>query len=292
MIVGGGGLFFDHPNSNRFLLELVFKIKFAYYLGIPIVFFGVSVGPLHFEESRKLLKGLFSLASLVVVRDEGSRNTLCEIGVEPQRIHVTRDLVFALKGDGRKEQVFEKEGILLTKDVLAVVLHGESGILNEAQLELIGRALKKFQTANDCQILFVPMQINEAIDDTAVHEYLLGSGRHIIRKSYPAQTMIDVFSRARLTLAIRLHGTIFSICAGTSVVGISYAKKVTDLFQDLHALDLQIPLSNLSEDTLLALLNAGWNNLSSSVPNHHCMEEAARSFKLLARFLREEKLLG
>ena len=53
LLVGGGGLFFDHPDSNRFLRELLFKMRVAVALGKRVLVTGVSLGPLHHADSRR-----------------------------------------------------------------------------------------------------------------------------------------------------------------------------------------------------------------------------------------------
>lgn len=285
LLVGGGGLFFDTPVSNIFLLELLGKISFVQRLGVPVVLFGVGIGPLSMSSSIKIFEKILRRVQLIVLRDNGSLDTLKRVSASPSATFVTRDLAFCTKSDGRADELLLKENVNLdSRPILAVFLHGEEGVLSDSSLKIIRDALQKFQAAYHCTIWFLPMQIDDRIDDRVPVTKIVCADWIAFQGSYPCSTVVDLLSKVTLTLSVRLHGSILSCCAGTPTVGISYAQKVVDFYSSIGAVDRQISLQGLNEDKLFGLLSEFWLQSKSSLPVEKYAADAMSSFDLLDRF--------
>jgi len=282
LLVGGGGLLFDHPGNNQYLLELLTKIKFAQKFKIPTAFFGIGAGPIYCEGSKTLLKQILPTMELIVVRDQNSAKLLENIAGHLPNLFVTRDLVFCLEKDGQGSKVLISEAIPDTEiPKLAIVLHGEAGVLGNEHLRVVKSSIQEFRKLQKCEVWFLPMQIDNEINDLKPALEIAESGDRIFQGGYPPSTMIDILSRAKLTLAVRLHGSILSICAGVPFIGISYAKKVKDLYESIAASHLQIGLEEISQEQLTGLLVREWKNPSLPARINDLRLEAKKSFELL-----------
>ena len=139
-IVGGGGLFYDHPDSNYYLLEFLKRINLAIKHKKKVILFGVGFGPLHLELSKKKLKEMLNRVDLITVRDRESRLLLDELGIDRPAVHTTADFVYFLKaaGEARIEEILKNEKINRNpRPVIGLCLSPDS-VLERREFESFG----------------------------------------------------------------------------------------------------------------------------------------------------------
>jgi polysaccharide pyruvyl transferase WcaK-like protein len=111
VIIGGGGIFYDAPDENRWVVGYTKLIKTAKLFGKKVAIVGVSVGPIHNEESGKAIAQAFVITDFISVRDNSSKKLLIEYRVPAEKIQIVPDLVFTLDScnDSRVKEIFELE---------------------------------------------------------------------------------------------------------------------------------------------------------------------------------------
>lgn len=97
VIIGGGGLFFDTPETNKWIFGYINLINNAKAKDKKVVLMGISVGPLHHKSSETAIADAFMKCDLISVRDDSSKSLLIKCGVSSEKIHVIPDLVFTLE---------------------------------------------------------------------------------------------------------------------------------------------------------------------------------------------------
>jgi polysaccharide pyruvyl transferase WcaK-like protein len=96
-VFGGGGLLFDSPEGNSWLLRDLRRLKSLKSRGVGVAVFAVGVGPLHRDDSRQGIRDVLCDVDLITVRDPESAELLVDCGLSAERIHIGADLVWALE---------------------------------------------------------------------------------------------------------------------------------------------------------------------------------------------------
>jgi len=145
--------------------------------------------------------------------------------------------------DARFARALEREGIPRAgrRPRLALALRDLSfmGFGRELVLETLRRL------APECELLFVPQCTDHDCDDRleaeALARELPGAVVHQVRARHAPDVLMRFYETAAATLAVRLHGAVFSAMAGTPVVGLAYLPKVRGFLERAGELqDIQV----------------------------------------------------
>lgn len=251
VVIGGGGLFFDTPETNKWLKEYISLIGLAKRLGKKVAIVGVSVGPLHHRDSEESLKWAFEQAHLITVRDEQSLETLVSCGVDSSRIHVIPDLVFALPPCERERAVqilasetgFDPENIV----VLAPCAYN---LAVDGWLDSYRSLVNELVLGLKLSVVFVPMQCIGGKDDRYSVERIVEGVDQAARDRvgciegvYSPQEIEGIFSLATFVFSERLHGTIMAANTGRPFISLTYMPKVTGVLTMLGKTDAGVSMS-------------------------------------------------
>ena len=241
IIIGGGGLFFDSKETNKWIFGYIDLIHRAKRFGKKVALVGISVGPLHHKGSEDAIAQAFSLVDLISVRDNTSKNTLIKCGVSPDKIHVIPDLVFTLNSasDERVIEILSTESFLYGNNQKNIALTpccyntAQSGWMQQ-YIAFCERAIAEL----DCNLWLIPMQRNDSHDDLAAIETIYSklsenakSRAFILRGRYNAKEIQGIISKSNFVLAERLHGSIMAINTNTPVMSIAYMPKVNGVLE-------------------------------------------------------------
>lgn len=295
VIIGGGGLFFDSPETNKWIYGYLNLIHRAKRFGKKVALVGISVGPLHHKESEVAIATAFNRVDLISVRDHSSRELLIKCGVDAARINVIPDLVFTLAPASeervndilRDEQFIEdgKKNIVLTPccyNTKREGWHTQYAAFCTAAVETL-----------DANIWFVPMQRNKSHDDlSAINEIINLLPDHIrlntfsLKGLYSAREVQGIIGRSDFALAERLHGSIMAINTNTPTLSIAYMPKVAGVLELAKLEDMLICNEDfLSGSFLDKALNFyspnSQKNLTSKAIQNHARLDAAQNFRFL-----------
>ena len=292
-LFGGGGLFYDHPNSHKYLDNLFNRIQQCKRSGRKVVVAGVSIGPLHHSASRSRLGDVLNRVDALIVRDQTSAELARECGVDSNRVQVTADLVFLLEA-ASKEQALEalaSEGIRKSeRPMIGLCLYGqatEAHNLNPTLFAFCRWLIAKY----DCSILLVPMQTSTEFDDRPfARRFAKQFGKdervHALQGPYSPSVTMAVMDQCEVIVAMRLHGAILAINNGTPLLGLNYMPKVERLFAEIGKPEWQIPIAELNEEWLRQEFESLWANkrqrrqeLNAALRSRK--ESAVKTFELL-----------
>jgi polysaccharide pyruvyl transferase CsaB len=304
LVVGGGGLFFDHSSTNLYFKRLLAKIAWAKRLGKRVAVFGVGVGPIHHEESRRLLRKVLSKVDLITVRDAESHRLLDEIGVAGPPIHTTADFVYLLEGspDARVCEIVNAEKLPLgDRPRVAVCIYGD-----QIKIDSIRNSLLRFcefaVSELGADIWFVPMQTGGGFDDRVgarqlVEQLATRDNIHLVEGEYSPWESQGLLGRVDAVLGMRLHGVILALNNATPVFGISYMPKVERAFDELGHPEWQLTPDNLSPDGLIDGFRKLWSNRESIKEQlrtraSEIRRNASSNFSILSEKLAEWQIDG
>jgi polysaccharide pyruvyl transferase CsaB len=268
LVIGGGGLLFDHPHANQHLLDLLLFTRWAKRLGKKVVYVGIGAGPLHSPRSIERLREILPMVDLICARDPDSAALLAEIGVNHPNLHVTGDFVFLMEPVSQAEarRLLEAEGLAKQRpNAIGICLNGE--LIENEKINSSVRALVAELLRNDDQeVWFIPMQTGGGYDDRAVADKIMrdlpatDAVKHIRQRHTPWQTMGIMREALDAVVSVRLHGAILAVGNGTPVFGISYLPKVFRLFKELGHTDWQCQLADLTPERLSSGFAEVWNH--------------------------------
>ena len=267
LIVGGGGLFFDHPDYNIYLMRLLRKMNWAKRLGMRVAVIGVGVGPLYHEQSRDYLRKTLSRVDLITVREPESRQLLDELDVSGPPIHVTADLAFLLESATPEaaRETLERNGFPLDdKPRIAVCLcgrHADRPDYRRSVIRFCRTAIERI----DARIWFLPFQTGAGYDDRPgmriIADELDQPERiHFFDGADDPAMMLAVVKEADLVLGERFHAAIFALVGNVPLIGISYFPKVERLFQEIGHPEWCINLEEISSESLVAIFDLVWDH--------------------------------
>ncbi|WP_062059822.1 polysaccharide pyruvyl transferase family protein [Cellvibrio sp. OA-2007] len=260
IVIGGGGLFFDNPETNRWFFGYIRLIHRAKRFGKKVALVGISVGPLHHKSSEEAIKQTFALVDLISVRDNTSRDTLIRCGVAPDKIHVIPDLVFTLNSasDERIAEILAHESFPTQGSRNIALTPCCYNIKQSGWIEQYVAFCERATTELDCNLWLIPMQRNNNHDDLSAIESIYSklspdtkSRTHKLFGRYSAKEIQGIISKADFVLAERLHGSIMAINTNTPVMSIAYMPKVNGVLELAKLTDRLIPMNNFIDGNFL-----------------------------------------
>jgi len=225
--------------------------------GKPLFLYGISAGPLSTRRGRELSAWIARRAAAVTVRDPASRALLAEL-VPGLDVALLPDPVLGLAPAGEAEfaralatEAIPRRG---ARPRLALALRDLAflGFERGLVLETLRRLAPRWE------FLFVPQSTYGECDDRLEAEAVaraLGSEHvHLVRGRHAPDVLMRFYETATATLAVRLHGAVFSAMAGTPVVGLAYLPKVRGFLERVGAGAACFELGRATPEALAAAI--------------------------------------
>lgn len=230
-ILGGGGLF----GSLTFKANLIWAAQAykAYKYKKPVIIYGQNVSPLKGIIRKMIVKKVFRSASLIVVRDEKSKEILESLGLK-NRIYTVPDMAFRKK----IEKITDPNR---SKTVIVSLRYMEN--LSEKFKNNITKFLKKL--SKNYKLKFIDFQHKA---DAKLHKEIIkrlkGAKIEHITDIKNTKELIGHFSKAKMVIGMRLHSIITAIKTGTPFIAINYAPKVKALLEYLGLKDHMLEMNS------------------------------------------------
>jgi polysaccharide pyruvyl transferase CsaB len=255
VILGGGGIFHDYwgLDPDSYLRRGYWDISFfgslpllARLLDIPCMIYAVGVGPLNSDLAREHTRLAFERCQVATLRDPESLAELRQTGLalegaESPRVEILPDPVYSFPLSEEQQagavDFLRQRGIPDSAQLLGISLRywDLEGPL-EAWLECIAAGVRDFlDRTPHAQALLIPFQVTQSTphtNDALVLQRLAGlvdrPGRvHWIETPLSPGLAQGLIKRCRVLLGMRLHSVIMALNAGTPVVALAYAPKVS-----------------------------------------------------------------
>lgn len=259
VVIGGGGLFFDTPETNKWLYEYVSLIKLAKRLGKKVAIVGVSVGPLHHKDSEDGVRSAFEQSDLITVRDLMSQELLVSCGVSKTKIHVVPDLVFALPPcESERAVSILKEETGFGPENLVVVTPCAYNLDVVGWLDSYRALVNELTLALNYSVVLVPMQCVGGKDDLYAAKQIVAGIETaarprvgVISDNHSPMEIQGVISLAKFVFSERLHGTIMAANTGRPFMSLVYMPKVAGVLNMLGKSEFGVSMSAFCDQKYL-----------------------------------------
>jgi polysaccharide pyruvyl transferase CsaB len=281
VVSGGGGIFHDYggfPPDGLFTegnWGLGFHVTagaLAALFGKPHLIYAVGVGPLLTEHGRSYTRAICETASVISVRDEGSRELLVEIGVPAQRVVVTADPAFLFEPATaeRAQEILAAEGVAAagtSRPLIGIAIrHWAHGVEQEEWEAALAEGLRIFLETTPAQLVFLPFQRfpGEQEDDLAVvrrvsellPQSVSTAAVHLLTGIYTPAEKAALLGSCQTVVGMRLHALIFSMTAGVPFVALTYDDKVRQVVRRAGRAEFGIDMAELQPALLAERLQA------------------------------------
>lgn len=240
IVIGGGGLFFDTKETNKWMYGYLDLIEKANFYNKKVALVGISVGPLHHEGSRTAIKNSLSKVNLISVRDTASKNLLIDCGIAADKIKVIPDLVFTLHSapDTQIEKIIHQENFVSNGKPNIALTPCCYNLNQQGWLASYISLCEKIISELDCNIWLIPMQRNNNHDDlfaiNSIVSNLDDNAKErisILERHYTAKEVQGILGKANFIFAERLHGSIMALNTSVPFMSIAYMPKVVGVLE-------------------------------------------------------------
>mgnify|MGYP002622678877 FL=1 len=259
-ILGGGGLFTDEKIHAVFIWSL--QAWIAHRRGIPIFCLGQSVGPLNTRVGRWITQKVFRWADAVTVRDEDSKFLLERLGID--HVQALADPAFALDSISPIQEKREDFVVLSVRPWI----RGDK----DAQYKRLAAFVDWLWSEHHLRTICVPFQISHDNDAEELEKVmsLVSKPEAVKMFDYTAdfRQILELMSRARAVVGMRLHSLIASSLAHTPFIGLSYSEKVNRFCTQMEMEGFVVNWENFSTNDLQNLFQQmikEWDELSERV---------------------------
>jgi polysaccharide pyruvyl transferase CsaB len=255
-ILGGGGILYDE-DAETYLRE----VFLAHELGIPVVVYAISAGPLTREATRRAVRDGLNQSSLVTVRDRQAYRLLEDVGVTREMV-LTADPAFLLEPEELSVESLAAEGVELDRQLVGFSVREPGPAAPDIDPDeyhaLLANAADFIIERYDAEVVFVPMEKADVQHSHGVVAHMRNSERaEILRRRYSPRQILDLMGRFELAVGMRLHFLIFAALRGTSFTALPYASKVSGLLEHLQI--ETPPMAHIGIGQLIARIDRAWD---------------------------------
>jgi polysaccharide pyruvyl transferase CsaB len=258
-VVGGGGILFD-----GLVEEILRDVNWAKELGIPVMVYAVSVGPLKSPEAKQLTVDTLNKVDKITVREGEAKKILHDLGIK-QDIEITADPALLLKPQNFTKDMLKKEGINPDSPLVGFSIREPGPAAPDLNIEqyhaILANAADFMVERFDAQVIFVPMEGGENKDPQHSHAVISKMANaqraSVLKGVYTSGEVLGLMKHMAFAVGMRLHFLIFAGIQKIPFVPLPYATKVSGFLADLEM--PMPPITALNVGKLCAFLDRSWD---------------------------------
>ena len=267
-------ILFDRALYNplfNYLSTLALLLPGAKRAGKKLGFFNVSAGPVNSSAGKKMLAKVAGLMDFITVRDQNSRNLLCELGVPEKSIIVTADAALTMRSASKERvlQILQTLGLAPGQEILGINVSAYLDSWSGSKKKYLGKAefLKSYSAFlnNVAGKLGVPLLfVSTQHHDEPLTRELMQLVTVPVKKAllsnvtYSPYDIRGVLAEISLLFGMRLHATILASAGLTPVLGLPHQPKVSHYFKTLGIEDCIITFDDYSVEAVTEHVLKGW----------------------------------
>lgn len=295
LILGGGGILYDR-DVELYLRE----VALAHEVGVPVVVYAISAGPLKDPAARKLVAEHLNPAAAVTVRDRQALKLLEEVGVK-REIILTADPALLLDGEPLPDEAITREGLDTSHRLVGFSVREPGPAAPDIDVEhyhaLLANTADFMVTRYDAQVVFVPMEQKRDVQQShgVMARMQCAQRATVLKGEYTAGQLRRLIGHFQFCVGMRLHFLIFAALEGVPLVALPYASKVLGFLQDLEM--PSPPLAEVSTGGLIAHIDRSWDTqdqirqrIARRLPD--LKERAGQSNQIVVHLLNELETSG
>ncbi len=258
-ILGGGGILYD-ADVKTYLRE----VEIAHELGVPVMVYAVSAGPLNDQASQRLVRNALDKAAVITVRERGAKRILEDAGVGCEVI-VTADPALLLIPQPLPDDTLMREHMDGKGRVVGVSVREPGPAAPDIDIDyyhlLLANAADYIIDRYGARVVFVPMERSEQDmqhSHAVIAKSLKPQACSVLGGEYTAGQMLTLMKQFDFALGMRLHFLIFAALQGVPFIGLPYSTKVMYFLKDMKL--ESPPLSLVNAGRLIAHIDRVWDS--------------------------------
>ena len=261
-ILGGGGILYDAEAAD-YLRE----VAIAEELGVPVMVYAVSAGPLQDPEAQRLVRSCLNRAEVITVRERPARHLLEQIGVT-QEIQVTADPALLLQPEPLPPNTIASEGLSGRHRLVGMSVRERGAAapdMDEYNYHaMLANAADYMIDRLDADLIFVPME-RKVLDMQQAHAVISQMAHAdratVLKGEYTPGQILSLVGHFAFVVGMRLHFLMFAAMQQVPFVALPYASKVSGF---LDALNIEMPpAKQVNAGQLIAYIDRSWDMRSA-----------------------------
>jgi polysaccharide pyruvyl transferase CsaB len=258
-ILGGGGILFN-AEAEIYLREVVL----AKELGIPVMIYAISAGPLSDYAVRSRVCQVLNRVDAITVRDRYSLKLFEEIGVEKE-VQLTADPAVLLEPEAVGEDLLRAEafdpGHLLIGLSVRELGPAAPDIDIDRFHRLVANAADFMIDRFDAEVVFFPLELRTF--DIQHSHGVMAQMHHaqrasVLKQEYTPGQLVTLLKLFDFSVGMRLHFLIFSALAQVPFMGLAYASKIKGFLKELQLESLD--LERMSAGQFISRIDRAWGS--------------------------------
>ena len=235
MVISGGGSLLQNVTSSRSLYYYLAIMEIALYFHKPLMLYGQGIGPINGEAARRAVASTVSRATSITVRDEESKHTLTELGVNAEDIEVTADAVLSVPVPDTRagERILASYGVQKGEKIIALAFRDWEG--DKDWKRSLAEGADILADKYGCRVVFIPMQYAADVYTAESIAKIMHSSPVVLTDEYRTEEFMSLIACANLVIANRLHALIFAAVTGVPVTAVSYDPKIDGFMAHIGA---------------------------------------------------------
>ena len=226
----------------------------------------------------KLTKKILNKADVITLRDEMSKGELLKIGVDRPEITITADSAFCIYPNHKTEISEYKRKWLINDDAdYFLISLRDHKRLSKDFCKILAQAFDYISSKYNCYPVFIPFQKQKDMKNTEEVRALMQKPSSVLKEEN-IDVVLDVMSKSRLCVGMRLHSLIYSAICEVPLIGLVYDPKITG-FMEYIGQNNFLDAEKLSYEELIALIDNCFLNSASIkndlLLNHRILSEKA-----------------
>lgn len=252
VLLSGGGSLLQDDTSARSIHYYLSILRMGIWLKKRVYLISNGIGPLIREKNKKRVASVLNRVEHITVRDFNSEKLLVDIGVQPEKISVSADMVIGMEMEPQatgKRLIEKLQLIHPERKKIAIAIRHKDFKQAEKLDQLVNLANQLSKTYS---VIFVPFYYD---DDMTIHVELSPKtyeNVYFINQRYSAEEVLSLLQNMDILMGSRLHSLIFSLVAQVPFIGISYDPKIENF---MEMIDMQ-PVCSMKDFDALGLLDS------------------------------------
>lgn len=242
ILLSGGGSLLQDDTSARSIHYYLAIIRMGLLLRKNVFLISNGIGPIIRASNKKRVAKIINKVNHSTVRDFNSQQLLLDIGVKPEKVSVSVDMVVAMNMQTPEmgEKVLKKLNILeANRKKVAIAIRQKDFRTEDKRLALIKLANR---LAVHYNVIFIPFYYK---NDTKIYDDLhahVDPNVYFITEKYNTDVFMSLLENMDILVGSRLHSLIFSLVAEVPFIGISYDPKIENF---MHMIEME-PICSMS----------------------------------------------
>ena len=229
MLISGGGSLLQDVTSSKSIHYYLLIINLALALRKKVFIYSQGIGPIRDAGNRRRTARTLKHVHGIVVRDDGSRKLLEEIGIPAERVIVTADPVLRIERPALEPgaEILRAEDAERLKNCPLIGWAVKERNPDSPFAKEVERCICWLEETYHARCVLIPFHYEEDLNFAIqAADRLSAQNVGCIRSKHLSDEMLSIIGNMDFLVGVRLHSLIYAAVMDVPMLGISYDPKV------------------------------------------------------------------